>query len=423
VSGQFPGALGGSAPLEGVKVVELGRFAAGPSCATVLADWGADVIKLEPPTGDPARGASAIAEAGRPPVNPRFEVHNRTRRSLALDISTPEGLSVLHRLLTDTDVFVTNLRPDALRHLGVDSGTLRAFHPRLITAQVSGYGQDTDLADQRSYDHGAFWAYSGVASLFASGGGEPPQPTGGFGDRAAGTALAGGIAAALFARERTGRGQHVATSLVNTALWLMASDLSDAVATGRTHRSPQRADAPIPTLNCYRTADARWLWLQVMTPATQWDALLGALDARWLDADPRFRGGSADRLRMSGRQLTELLDAIFAERTLEEWVTRLDRHGITCAPVRSLDDVAFDDSLRASAAFVGYPGDGGQQQLSVNSPCQFDGSAPVAATRAPALGEHTIEILTALGLAPADIEALRRSGTLGAALAVDQRAV
>ena len=237
-------------------------------------------------------------------------MHNRTRRSVALDLSVPVGRGVARRLITAADVFVTNLRQKALTRLELDSTTLRAAAPQLVYAQVTGYG-DADEENRRSYDHGAFWSYSGMAALFRDSAGTPPQPAGGMGDRASGSALAGAVCAALFARQRTGRGEHVSVSLLSTAMWLMASDAADALRTPAPARGNDRLSAPIPTVNCFRCADGRWLWLQSMLPERDWDALLTALDARWLDDDPRFSGGDGRLLAQGRAALTEALDEIF----------------------------------------------------------------------------------------------------------------
>jgi crotonobetainyl-CoA:carnitine CoA-transferase CaiB-like acyl-CoA transferase len=402
--------------LLGVRVLEIGRFAAGPSCATVLADWGADVIKIEPPGGDPARGPGSLERPGAPAgqsVNPRFEVHNRSRQSVTLDLHVPAGRALLDRLLADADVLVTNLSPSALTNLSLDGSTLRARWPRLIVAQVSGYDLATPQGDQRSYDHGGFWSYSGAASMFAGPDGQPPQPAGGFGDRAAGSILAGAVAAALFARQQTGTGSHVTTSLVNTGMWLMASDVSDILVSGRSHRSNDRGAASVPTVNCFRTADARWLWLQVMVPERDWQRLIAALDAPWLDEDPRFRGGAIAQLRTYRTALLELLDELFRTRTLAEWQSRLTEHGVTWAPVRTLEEAVTDPMTRSSSAFLEFDDEFGTGHVSVSTPCLFDGTIPRPATRAPEVGEDTRTVLASLGLTDAEIDDLRQAGALG----------
>jgi len=401
-------------PLAGVRVIEIGRFAAGPACATILADWGADVIKIEPPGGDPARGRGVLENGTAPRVNPRFEVHNRSRRSVVLDLRMAAGRAAAGRIIGAADVLVTNLSPPALADLELDPATLRERHPRLIVAQVTGYDPGTAQAGERSYDHGAYWSYSGAASLFTGRDGEPPQPAGGFGDRAAGSVLAGAVAAALLARERTGTGSHVSTSLVGTGMWLMASDVSDVLATGRAQRSGDRRQAPVPTVNCFRTSDARWLWLQVMEPEQGWPRLVAALGAPWLDEDPRFHGGDFGRLRANREALTELLDELFRARPLAEWADRLARHQVTWAPVRTLEEAVTDDGTQASAAVVRFDDELGRPHVTVNSPVLFDGTTPRPATRAPEAGEHTIEVLTSAGLSDADVRELERAGALGA---------
>ena len=410
VSDAFP-------PLSGVRVIEIGRFAAGPACATVLADWGADVIKIEPPGGDPARGRGVLDKTGTngdaPRVNPRFEVHNRSRRSVVLDLRVPAGRAAAGRLIAAADVLVTNLSPPALDVLELDAPTLRDRYPRLVVAQVSGYDPGTPQARQRSYDHGAYWSYSGAASLFTGRDGQPPQPAGGFGDRAAGSVLAGAVAAALLARERTGAGSHVTTSLVSTGMWLMASDVSDVLATGREQRASDRRQAPVPTVNCFRTSDARWLWLQVMDPDRDWPRLVAALGAPWLDEDPRFRGGDFARLRANREALIELLDELFRARPLAEWADRLDEHQVIWAPVRTLEEAVTDDTLQSSAAVVRFDDEFGQRHVTVNSPVRFDGATPRPATRAPEAGEDTLEVLASAGLSDRDVAELRRAGALG----------
>jgi crotonobetainyl-CoA:carnitine CoA-transferase CaiB-like acyl-CoA transferase len=399
-----------SGPLAGVRVVEAGRFASAPSCATILADWGAEVIKLEPPHGDPARGPGSVAAAGAAlTVNPRFDVHNRTRRSVVLDLSTPGGRSVARRLIGTADIFVTNLRPAALTRVGLDSATLRTADPRLIYAQVTGYGQ---AEDRRSYDHGAFWSYSGMAALFADSAGTPPQPAGGMGDRASGSALAGAACAALFARQRTGRGDHVSVSLLSTAMWLMASDAADSLRAPAMRRGTDRLAAPIPTVNCFRCADGRWLWLQSMLPEQDWDALLTALDARWLDDDPRFAGGNARLLAQARVALVETLDEIFRQHPAAEWCRRLSSAGLTVAEVRELSESVRDPVvLRSGAIREMRHADGAY--ATVSSPCSF-ADAPLAEGHpAPALGAHTEQVLAELGIGGAELAQLRASGSFG----------
>lgn len=394
-------------PLDRVRVVEAGRYAAGPSCATVLAGWGATVIKIEPTSGDPSRGPGSSRDGGR---NPRFELHNRSRRSIALDLSRKRGRQLAHQLIATADVFVTNMRPSVLRRLELDEPTLRQVHPSLIYAQITGFGLDSSAADTASFDHGAFWSHSGMAAMFADKDGIPPQPAGGMGDRAAGAMLAGAIGTALFARCTTGRGAHVTASLAGTGAWLLGSDMSDALRGGELVRKADRRHMSFPTMNCYRTGDDRWLWLQLMHPQDGWTELLAAIDAAWIDDDERFRGGH--NAAEYAPVLIELLDTIFAERTAEEWTLRLSSHNVRHAVVQSIGEAARDDVMRDSGAFVATMRPDGQPNLDVAAPCAFRSSVAREETAAPAIGEHTCAILEELELSDDEIEALRADGVV-----------
>lgn len=391
-------------PLAGIRVIEAGRFASAPSCATVLADWGADVIKLEPLAGDPARGPGSLGA-----TNPRFEVHNRSRRSLGLDLDLDAAWPVFRRLVESADVFVSNMRPLALARLGIDPAALLAMNDRLVVGQITGFPLSTDEVDRASYDHGAFWAYSGMADSFTPCDAAPPQPAGGMGDRMTGMALAGAIAAALLRRETTGRGGHVTTSLTAAGVWALASDVADALHQGDPTRSTDRTETRHPTLNCFRAGDGRWFWLQLMLPEERWKQFLDAIDAAWLDDDPRFAGGEPARLARSAPALVETLDEIFRLRPLDEWRERLVSRDIPFAEVRSVAEVAADASLRAAGLVVSVGDDG---FASVGSPCTFEDTAAVEPRRAPSVGEHDLELLRELGFDDADIEQLVLDGAV-----------
>jgi crotonobetainyl-CoA:carnitine CoA-transferase CaiB-like acyl-CoA transferase len=404
-------------PLAGVRVVEAGRFASAPACATILADWGAQVVKVEPLEGDPARRPGSFP--GGPddvgvPANPRFEIHNRSRLSLPIDLTKPRGRQVLHQLLECADVFVTNVRPSALERLQIDPASVRREHARLIYAQVTGYGLDSEAADIRSYDHGAFWSASGMAAALSGPDGVPPQPVAGMGDRAAGSMLAGAVAAALFARERTGVGAHIATSLLSTGVWLLGSEAADVLRSPQRAGNNDRATAKLPTVNCFQTAEGKWLWLQVMEPDKDWWPLLEALDARWLDDDPRFSSGEPAKLVRSAAALIEALDEIFRQRSLDQWCSRLVRHDITFARVRSLTDAMSDPMTADSGAFL-TSARAGIAFPTVNSPCQFRDCPPNPPTPAPDIGEGADHVLAELGLTPSQIASLRSEGVVGEA--------
>ena len=404
----------GCGPLDGVRVLEAGRFASAPSCATLLADWGADVIKIEPLSGDPARGpgsASASGESYDGRVNPRFELHNRGRRSLAIDLKLLRGREIVALLLDRMDVFVTNMRERALYGLELDWPRLHTRHPRLVYGQITGYGKSPIAVDRASYDHGAFWSYSGAAMSFAQSDGSLPQPAGGLGDRATGTALAAGIAAALFDRERTSTGRLVNASLLGAGMWLLGSDASDALAFGHVARPLSRVATKYPTMNCYRSSDGRWFWLQVMIPEEDWQLLLDAIDAKWIDDDPRFRGGAPAKLAVAGPALVNILDRIFASRPLEEWNERFNRYGICFAPVLSICEAVQDPVVQESGALVDVQTRRGGTTRAVNSPSAFDDITEISQP-APHVGEHTAEILCELGFDDAMVWQLAESGVV-----------
>jgi crotonobetainyl-CoA:carnitine CoA-transferase CaiB-like acyl-CoA transferase len=374
-------------PLEGVKVLEAGRFAAGPACATVLADWGAEVVKIEPPTGDPARGPGSAN--GK---NPRFDLHNRSRRSVALDLTDPDNAETARKLLQWADVFVTNMRPAALARLGLDWDTAHAANPALVYAQLNGYGVESEARDWPSYDHGAFWSFSGAADSYRGEDGTPPQPAGGLGDRTAGTALAGAIAAALFQRTRTGEGRRVSTSLLATAFWMMGSDVADALGVGGVQRAPLRTGTKHPTLNSYQAKDGRWFWLQLMVPERHWDQLMAAIEWPGVAEDPRFNEGTHAQLSKVGPELVAALDEVFATRPFEEWEARFRQHGVWYAPVLSIEEAVASEQAAQANAFLVQDG-----QKVVSTPATFHGTPLRTPTPSPGVGEHSAEVLAELG--------------------------
>ncbi len=383
-------------PLDGVRVVELGVWIAGPAAAGVLADWGAEVIKVESPGGDPQR--HILATVGREAARlPPFEVDNRGKRSIVLDLKTDVGLRDMHRLLAEADVFVTNLRVEALRRLGLDPDELRERYPALVYGLVTGYGTEGPDADRAAYDVAGFWARSGVANAFTAKGGEPPLCPPSFGDHITATGLVGGVCAALVARARTGRGRLVETSLLRSGIWAGSADLSLQVQNGTAGRTLARHEAPNPMLNGYRCADDRWLWLILLESDRHWPALSEALGDTALAADERF--GSAGGRAKNRRELIARFGEIFATKNRDEWGEILDAHGVWWAPQADLADVVADPQVTAARAIVELPAsDLVEAAATVASPVDFD-RQPITIRRAsPVAGEHTAEIVAEFGL-------------------------
>jgi crotonobetainyl-CoA:carnitine CoA-transferase CaiB-like acyl-CoA transferase len=396
--------------MEGVRVVELGFWVAGPSAAGVLADWGADVIKIEPPDGDPFRGMFLTASGEQAELNPPFELDNRGKRSIALDLATPAGRGIAGELIARADVFVTNLRPGALARVGLDHATLAAAHPRLVYAHITGYGDTGPDRDRPAYDIGAFWARAGIAAALTPPGTDPPYQRGALGDHTAGIAAAGGVAAALLARTRTGTGQLVSTSLLRLGIFVLGWDTNTTLRLGAPVKPMTRTKTPNPLISCYRDRDERWFWLLGLQGDRHWPDLVRAVGRpEWRD-DPRFATMAARRANCP--ELVGLLDAIFATRPLVEWGDILDRAGMWWAPVQTTEEVIADPQATAAGAFVDVPMPDGSTARMVASPLDFSATRWAPRATAPELGQHTEEILLELGYAWEAIGTLKDTGAI-----------
>jgi crotonobetainyl-CoA:carnitine CoA-transferase CaiB-like acyl-CoA transferase len=380
-------------PVEGIKVVELGVWVAGPAAAGILADWGADVIKIEPPAGDPGRlfGRMLGFDLG---VNPPFEMDNRSKRSIVLDLRADEDRDTAFELLSDADVFVTNVRPGALERLGLDYESVSARNPRLVYGMITGYGQSGPDADRAAYDVAAFWSRAGVAHLLTRPGETPPFQRGGMGDHSAGMTLAAAICAALVARQRTGTGQLVSTSLYRQGAYTVSFDLNSYLMTGQPIAVGQRETMGNPAMNNYATAEGRRFWIVGLEVDRHWPPLCRAVGRpEWLD-DPRFSDARARFV--NAVELIAELDAIFATRTLDEWAEIFaGEPDFFWSPVNSLEDVVADEQFHAAGGMVDVP-DGESAIAMVATPADFHGTPWSPRSAAPELGQHTDEIRAAL---------------------------
>ncbi|MGH9247719.1 MAG: CaiB/BaiF CoA transferase family protein [Acidimicrobiales bacterium] len=389
--------------LDGVRVVELGLWVAAPSAAGILADWGADVIKVEPADGDPMRRFFAEAAGMAIPEVPQFDLDNRGKRSVALDLRAEEGRASLQRLLGTADVFVTNLRVDALERLGLEPDAVRAAHPRLVYGLITGYGREGPDAAKPGYDLGAFWARSGMAAMMLPPDEPPPMLRGAVGDHVTGLSLVAGIAAVLFRRERTGVGDLVETSLLRAGIYCLSWDHSIQLRFGKLAPAWPREETPSPTVCCYRAGDGRWFWLLGVESDRLWPKLLVAIERPEWGDDERF--ASARGRRHHARDLVAQLDAAFAMRGRDEWATRFDAHDVWWAPVNPPADVVVDPQAVAAGAFVEVPGGGaGPAHRSVATPVSVAGDDARPRGPVPAVGEHTDVVLAELDARPDDRE-------------------
>ena len=397
-------------PLDGVRVVELGVWVAGPGACGVLADWGADVIKVEPPEGDPARGFGAML-GGDLDSNPVFELDNRGKRSIVLDLSEPDGVAILLELLGDADVFVSNIRASALDRLGIGPDAVRGRFGRLVYAIITGYGLDGPDADRAAYDIAAYWARSGMASALRTPGGPLPFQRAGMGDHTAAMTGAGMVSAALFERERTGHGQLVSTSLLRLGAYTIGFDVNIALMWGRTLAVGVRESMGNPSVNNYTAGDGRQLWIVGLEGDRHWPPLARAVGRpEWL-TDPRF-ARPRDRAA-NARELIAELDVIFATRSRDEWAQVFEGEpDLFWTPVNTVEDLLADEQFRASGAVVDVADEEGSRSM-LATPADFGGTVPVPRWRAPRLGEHTAAVLGELGRSPTAIDQLIRTGVAG----------
>ncbi|MCH2173501.1 CoA transferase [Myxococcota bacterium] len=395
---------------EGVRVIEIAQWVFVPAATTLLADLGADVLKIEHPgTGDASRGLVTQGLGSGSTVNLGWEQNNRGKRSLGIDLKKPEGRELVHRLVASADVFVTNFRPRALERLKLDVEDLRAHNPKLVYARGHGLGVRGAEANRPSYDMTAFWSRGAMAHTLSRPGMEPPvgqRPA--FGDRSSAMSLAFGIASALFKRERTGEPSVVDVSLLSTAMWVLASDL---VYCGNPDYDPHaphaRRDNPVSGV--YRTADDRWITLVFLQPDRYWADFCHHLGRPDLADDPRFIDMRA-RAENSD-ECARILDDTFASQTYAHWCDKFSDLDAPWAPMQTVRELRDDPQVRANGYLAPVESPDGTAYDLVGSPCQFDEEVPSLGS-APEVGAHTEEVLLEMGMSWEEIEAFKRDGAI-----------
>ncbi len=389
-------------PFAGLKVIDCASYIAAPAAAMLLSDFGADVVKIEPPGGDPHRELYQRVGAHDISRNFIWDLNSRNKRSLSLDLKQPAGQAVLHRLVAQADVFITNLPLPVRGRLGIGAGQLRPLNPRLVYASMTGYGETGPEAAKSAFDVTAYWARSGLMDLVRTDNSTPPtRPVAGMGDHPSATTLFAGITMALYRRERTGLGGEVRSSLMANGLWSNAIQVQAQLSGARFAPRQGRHASPNPLSNIYRCADERWLSLVILNEARQWPALLDVLGLAVLAQDPRFATPEARATHPA--TLIAALDAAFAQRDLATWTAQLNLAGITFGVVATLDDMADDAQMQATGALLPCPHHGG---LTVASPLSLDGSPQRPPGPAPTLGQHSTELLREAGWPEAEIARL-----------------
>ncbi|MCA9509814.1 MAG: CoA transferase [Myxococcales bacterium] len=396
-----------TAPLSGIRVVEIASFVAVPAAGALLADLGAEVVKVEVPGGETLRHALPRRLGYRHGMSeaPHFHMDNRGKRSLALDLARPAARAALRRVIARADVVLTNLLPRRLAKFGLDAATLRAAHPRLVFASLSGYGARGPDADTPAFDYTAYWARSGLMDVMRDVGAGPAFLRPGVGDHAAALALASGILAALRVRDRDGVGQEVDVDLLHTGLYVAGNDAAVVASTDLDTPRHDPARPRNPLWSHYRTADARFLFLVMIDSQRYWPALCRALDFPELERDERFRDEVA-RYR-NAEELVARIASVVGARDLAHWERHLASFPLIWAPVRTLREAMRDPQVAAMGmlADVALPDPDAAGLRTVAPPLQLSRHAMPGTAPAPALGADGEAVLREAGCSDAEVEA------------------
>src|SRR5438128_382650 len=392
----------------GLKVVDLASFIAGPSAAVILSDFGADVIKVEPPTGDLWRMVYKVPPQPHARDNYPWHLNNRNKRGMAVDLKSPDAVKILERLVRWADVMIVNTPHPARKRLKLEYDDVAAWNPRLIYADLTGDGEKGPDANLPGFDITAYWARSGLLSLTRDAGAPPTLPVAGSGDHATAVGIYSAIVTALYRRERTGKGSYVTTSLLAEGVWSASVSIQAALAGAKFYGLHDRKNPANAALNVYRAADDTWFVL-IVTP-DKLAALAKAIGRPDLLTDARFSDPA--KLTANMPQLTAILDEAFGAQPMAHWYEVFNGVHITFGAVRGPQEVINDPQLRANDIVVPLEGAGGKLTSTISSPIQVHGVAKVPARRAPNLGEHNEEILRELGFDAKDIDGLRASGAV-----------
>jgi len=400
----------GGLPLSGLVVLDVSSFIAAPAAAVVLADFGADVIKIEPPgDGDPHR--NSFRNASYPPSDKNFpwQLDGRLKRSLALDLKNDSARPVLERLIQRADIMIVNFPPPARERLKLRWEDIEPINPRLIYCSLTGYGETGPDRDRPGFDVTAYFGRSGILDLARYEGGPPGLSLPAQGDRATAMTLVAAILLGLRQRDRTGKGSWVGTSLYANGVWSNGTSAAGALV-GAQLPPRQSPDKPRNALtNLYRTKDDRWLQLLLVRDDRLWPVLCKAIERPDLAADPRFTERAERRAR--SLELVKELMPVFAAKTYAEWEQTFAGTGIPFGVIGRLADVVEDEQAQHAGIFADTTNP--DVPRTVNNPIRLGFAQPRKAGPPPAVGQHNEEILREAGFAAAEIDALKKSGALG----------
>ena len=396
--------------LQGVKVIEHATYFAAPGAGGILSDWGAEVIKIEPPGGDPVRSNFPTKGTGKESLtdNPAFDGDNRGKKSIVVDTRTEEGREIVRKLADTADVFLTNVRPGGIERSGLGYDILSKRNPKLVYCALTGYGLEGPDANAPGFDVASFWSRSGLARLTAPKGSELFPIRTAAGDHTTSIAAVAAINAALIQALKTGKGQLVDVSLLRTGLYTLHTDLAIQLFFGRIASTRPRAEAYNPLTNFFRTKDDHWICIVARAGKADLPRMARAFDLPWIETDPRFQDGKSRR--DNAGEITAMFDAAFAKFTKAEIAERMTAEEIAWAPAQTLADVAEDPQVHAAGGIVQTPGkDGVGSFASPAAPARFHGVDDGPKGPGPALGEHTRQVLEGLGYSVGEIEALYAS--------------
>lgn len=397
-------------PLDGIRVVEVANYLAAPASAALMADLGADVVKVEPPNGDVYRGHRTFQEGD--PVSYPFAVDNRGKRSMTLDLNNPEAGAVVKRLAAGADVLVTNLTPNRLRRYGLTFEEVRAAAPRIVFTLLTGYGSDGPDAERPGFDGTTFFARSGLTWLIGEQGTPPVQSRAGQGDHMAALNLLAATLAALRLRDRDGESQFVDISLLQTGVWAIASDTQQALNRDTWDFERQnRATHWHVTRNTYETSDGRWMQLTMPVPERYWARFCQAIGRPDLTEDDRYTTTAA--MRENGPGILPEVNAIFRADDLATWRERLNDAGCIWSPIATPYEVINDPQLRDRGAFEEVTNAEGVSYNVLAAPFKIHGADIHARGPVPDVGEHTREVLDQFGFSAEEVTDLAARRVFG----------
>ena len=397
--------------LSGLKVIDAASFIAGPASTTIMADFGAEVIKIEPPTGDPFRSALGGTRYPVGGLAHSWILDNRNKKGTVLNLKSDAGREVLYKLVADADVFVTNAPQKPRKRLRIRYEDLQPLNERLIYASLSAYGEKGPEAHRTGFDSTALWARSGLMDLVKPApDSAPARSLPGMGDHPTAATLFGAIMMGLYKREQTGKGSMVSTSLMANGIWSNGCWLQAELCGNPVRPRPAREDAEDPLINLYRTSDDRWLIVTFMNNLALWPNFTERVGQPELSQDPRF--ATPEARSENSKALIEALDQIFATKTRQEWRDILNEMGLTFGEVQTIADVPKARQMLESGALRRIDNPDVGVERTIDSPVWMEGAEKMPIEPAPELGEHTVEVLRKAGYDDAEIDRLRKADAI-----------